>query len=96
MYECLDNIEKLQETSLLPIIEFYSSLTDSHISLADYQHVRSVWDKTWCKTLQDYVNLYLNLDVAFLSDIYLQWRSVLMELFNLDCLYFLTLASFAI
>ena len=34
--------------------------------------------------------------MAFLADIYLQSHCVLMELFNLDCLYFLTLASFAI
>ena len=40
--------------------------------------------------------MYLNLDVAFLADIYLQWRSILMGLFKVDCLYFLTLASFAI
>ena len=40
--------------------------------------------------------MYLNLDVAFLADIYLQWQSILMDLFKLDCLYFLTLASFAI
>ena len=52
--------------------------------------------KTGCRTLKDYVNLYLNLDVAFLAGIYLQWRCVLMDLFNLDCLYFLTLAPFAI
>ena len=95
-YEYLDSIEKLQETSLPPISEFYSNLADSHISIADYQHAQSVWDKTGCKTLQDYVDLYLNLDVAFLADIYLHWRCVLMELFNLDCLYFLTLTSFAI
>ena len=55
-----------------------------------------VWAKTGCKTLQDYVDLYLNLDVAFLADIYLQWRCVFTELFSLDCLDFLTLASFAI
>ena len=57
-YEYLDSIEKLQETSLLPISELYSSLADSHISIADYQHAQSVWDKTGCKTLQDYVDLY--------------------------------------
>ena len=95
-YEYLDSIEKLQEISLPPISEFYSSLADSHISIADYQHAQSVLEKTGCKTLQDYVDLYLNLDVAFLADIYLQWHCVLMELFNLDCLYFRTLASFAI
>ena len=95
-YEYLDSIEKLQETSLPLISEFYSSLTDSHISSTNYQHAQTVWAKTGCKTLQDYVDLYLNLDVAFLADIYLQWRRVLMDLFNLDCLYFLTLASYAI
>ena len=71
-YEYLDSIEKLQVTSLPPICEFYSSLTNSHISIADYQHAQTVWDKTGCKTLQDYVELYLNLDVALLADIYLQ------------------------
>ena len=70
LYEYLDSIEKLQETSLPPISEFYSSLTDSHISSSDYQHAQTVWAKTGCKTLQDYVDLYLNLDVAFLADIF--------------------------
>ena len=95
-YEYIDGLDKLQETSLPPQHAFYSTLTNSHIGLTDYQHAQTVWDKTDCKTLQDYIDLYLNLDVAFLADIYLQWRSVLMDLFKLDCLYFLTLASFAI
>ena len=95
-YEYMDTMEKLQETSLPPIGEFYSSLTNSHISTADYQHTQTVWEKKGCRTLKDYVDLYLNLDVAFLADIYLQWCCVLMDLFSLNCLYFLTLASFAI
>ena len=94
-YEYIDGLDKLQETSLPPQHAFYSTLTNSHIGLTDYQHAQTVWDKTVCKTLQDYIDLYLNLDVAFLADIYLQWRSVLLDLFKLDCLYFLTLASFA-
>ena len=95
-YEYIDTMDKLKETSLPPQEAFYSTLSDSNISLSDYQHAQKVWQKTGCKTLGDYVNMYLQLDVAFLADIYLQWRVVLMELFNLDCLYFLTLASFAI
>ena len=79
-----------------PINEFYSSLTDSNITASDYQHAQNVWDKTNCNTLKDYVNVYLNLDVVLLADIYLQWRSLLLELFDLDCLYFLTLSSYAI
>ena len=91
----MDDIEKLKETSLPHINEFHSNLTDSNISTSDYQHTQDVWDKTSCSTLKDYVNMYLNLDVALLADIYLQWRSVLLELFYLDCLYFLTLSSYA-
>ena len=92
----MDCLGKLEETSFPPIGEFYSSLTNSHISTSDYQHAQKVWEKTGCTILRDYVDLYLNLDVAFLAVIYLQWRSVHLDLFNLDCLYFLTLVSFAI
>ena len=55
----MDDIEKLKDTSLPPINEFYSNLTDSNISTSDYQHAQDVWDKT----LKNYVNVYLNLDV---------------------------------
>ena len=92
----MDDIAKLKETSLPPINEFYSSLTDSNTTTSNYQHAQDVWDKTNCSNLKDYVNVYLNLDVALLADIYLQWRSVLLELFDLDCLYFLTLSPYAI
>ena len=70
-YEYMDDIEKLNETSLSPINEFYSSLTDSNITTSDYQHAQDVWEKTNCSNLKDYVNVYLNLDVALLADIYL-------------------------
>ena len=95
-YEYIEGLDKLQETSLPSQHAFYSPLTNSHIGITDYQHAQTIWDKTDCKTLQNYIDLYLNLDVALLADIYLLWRSILMDLFKLDCLYSLTLASFAI
>ena len=73
-YEYMDDIEKLKDTSLPPINVFYSNLTDSNISTSDYQHTQDVWDKTSCSTLKNYVNVYLNLDVALLTDIYLLMR----------------------
>ena len=94
-YEFLDNFDKLQNTSLPPKEAFYSTLTDSHISQEDYDHAKKVWDLTNCQTLLDYVKLYLNMDVSLLADVYLQWRDTLMSLFDLDCLYYLTLASYA-
>ena len=94
-YEYLTSLDKLQERSLPPKAEFYSSLTDSHISDEEYAHALKVWELCKCQTLIDYVNLYLDMDVALLADIYLQWRETLLNLFGLDCLYFLTLASYA-
>ena len=45
-YEYIDSFDKLEETSLPPINQFYSSLTDSNIKPSDYQHAQSVWART--------------------------------------------------
>ena len=89
-------MHRLNEQSVPPIEAFYSHLTESHISQADYDHVCRVWTETNCQTLKDYVQLYLELDVSLLADIYCQWRSTLLSAFKLDSLYYLTLASYAI
>ena len=94
-YEYLSSLDKLEETSLPPKEAFYSSLSDRHITDEDYSHALKVWDACQCATILDYLKIYLNMDVALLADIYLQWRQTLLELFDLDCLYFLTLASYA-
>ena len=95
-YEYFDCIDKLDECSVPRIEAFYSHLSESHISLSDYNHVCEIWNKANCQTLKDYVKIYLELDVSLLADVYLQWRSTLLSAFKLDCLYFLTLASYAI
>ena len=43
-YKYLDSIDKLQEISLPPLSEFYSSLTDSNVSPSDYQHAQNCLD----------------------------------------------------
>ena len=91
-YKFLKGEEQLKVENLPAKHYFYSSLTDQHITSDDYNQAQLAWEKNGCRTTYDYVNLYLNLDVAFLADIYLQWRSILLELFSLDCLYFLTLS----
>ena len=93
-YEYLSSLETLEETSLPNKPSFYSSLTDSHITNADYSHALQVWNVCNCETILDYVKIYLDMDVGLLADIYLQWRETLLELFGLDSLYFLTLASY--
>ena len=53
----------------LPNVHFYSSLTDKHVSDDDYAHAHKVWDICGCKTLGDYLKLYLEIDVSLLADI---------------------------
>ena len=95
-YEYISSLSKLNETSLPPKAAFYSSLSDNHISDEEYTHALKVWEACKCNTLMDYLKLYLEMDVGLLADVYLQWRQTLLDLFKLDCLYFLTLPSYAI
>ena len=46
---------------------FYSSLTGTHISDEDYEHVLDVWDRFETKTMKDYHALYLRCDVLLLA-----------------------------
>ena len=43
-YEWFDSIEKLNETRLPPMKDFYSSLTGEDISEEDYSHAQKVWE----------------------------------------------------
>ena len=95
-YEYLSSLDKLNETVIPPKASFFSTLQQRGLTDEEYNHVREVWDKSSCSTLGEYVNLYLQLDVGLLADIYLNWRKTLLEVFKLDSLYFLTLASYAI
>ena len=62
-YETINNYCKLYETQLPPQDAFYSSLNNSKCSDADYKKVLIVRDTFNCKTLLDYHNLYLKVNV---------------------------------
>ena len=88
-YEYIDSVEKLNESQLPPIEQFYSSLTDSHISLEDYQHAQRVWVAFECKTLLDYLLLYMKLDILILADVFLEFCENSLSAYKLDpCHYF--------
>ena len=45
---------------------FDSLLYNTKCSKADYRAANKIWDKFNCKTLMDYHNLYLTVDVLFI------------------------------
>jgi hypothetical protein len=67
-YEFITSMDRLSDTKLPEIHDFYSSLKQSGISPEDYQRAQAVWDTFKCKTLSDYTRLYCRSDTYLLAD----------------------------
>lgn len=88
-YNYLNKVEKLNETSLPKREEFFNLLTDKDCSPDDYNHAQKVWNVFDCKTLEDYLMLYLKTDVLLLSDIFENFRLLCKKIYKLDpCHYY--------
>ncbi|XP_046811985.1 uncharacterized protein LOC111688865, partial [Lucilia cuprina] len=88
-YNYLNSIAKLQETCLPNIDDFYNKLTETVCSLEDYAHAQEVWSKFNCKTIEDYLMIYLKSDVLLLADVFENFRIVCKSIYNLDpCHYY--------
>ncbi|XP_050440025.1 uncharacterized protein LOC126845412 [Adelges cooleyi] len=83
-YEYIDCVEKLDETKLPDISAFYSKLSNSTISEADYGHAKTMWDTFECKTIGDYSDNYLLVDVMVLVDVFEKFRVECLKNYKLD------------
>ncbi|XP_019614616.1 PREDICTED: uncharacterized protein LOC109462504 [Branchiostoma belcheri] len=54
-YEWMDDLSKLEQTSLPPADAFYSRLRGTHISPDDYAHCQTVWKECGMKTIKDFL-----------------------------------------
>lgn len=68
-YDYVDSWNKLNETSLPSKDEFYSALTESHISDVEYDLANKVWKEFNIKSLGEYSDLYLKTDILLLADV---------------------------
>ncbi|XP_022777903.1 uncharacterized protein LOC111319374 [Stylophora pistillata] len=88
-YEWLKTINRLDETELPPIEAFFSVLSGSGITEAEYNHAQRVWKTFGMKTMRDYHNLYNRSDVLLLADVFENFRKVCKENYDLDpCWYY--------
>ena len=87
-YDYMDSFDKFNEK--LPTKEdFYSQLSDEHISDEDYAHAKKVWNTFKLQTMGEYHNLYLKSDILLLADVFENFRKTCLQYYKLDpCHYF--------
>ena len=89
-YEYVNEPSKFNETTLPSIEQFFSRLTESNISEADYNHAQTVWNSLKIKNLGEYHDLYLKTDVVLLADVFEHFRDTILNYFQLDPCHFYT------
>ena len=83
------------ETSLPPVEKFYNTLNDQAVTDEDYRHAQECWKHYDMRSMRDYHDFYLTLDVLLLADVFASFRWNVLDKHGLDCLYFPTLPSLA-
>jgi len=89
-YEYTDSWRKLDEASLPQKESFYSTLTEENIKEKEYEHAVTVWNHFNCKTLGEYSDLYLKIDVLLLADIFENFRDICLTTYSLDAAFYYT------
>ncbi|KAJ8909887.1 hypothetical protein NQ315_008910 [Exocentrus adspersus] len=93
-YDYVKSSDRLDATSLPPIDEFYNKLTDSTISVDDYQHAQRVWATFNIKSLGEYMELYMKTDILLLVDVFEQFRKSCHKTYGLDPANYYTLPGY--
>ena len=83
-------MQKLKETQLPSKEDFYSTLTDSNISDAEYEHAKQVWNSFKITSLGEYSDLYLKTDVLLLALIFESFRGSCIATYGLDPAHYYT------
>jgi DNA-directed RNA polymerase subunit RPC12/RpoP len=94
-YDWLNDMSKLESTTLPQKDDFKSILTGEDITDEQYQFAQMAWDTFGHKTMKDYTITYLLSDVCILGDIFEDFRNMCLEYYNLDACYYLTAPSLA-
>ena len=74
---------------------FYSKLYLEDITDKDYTHDQKVFQEFNLKNLSDYHNLFVQSDTLFLADIFENFRSKCIEIYELDPVHFLSAPGLA-
>ena len=66
----MDSFERFNETKLPEKEEYCSSLKNQEISDEEYDFAKTVWEKFKLKDIGELHDLYMNVDVMILADVF--------------------------
>ena len=95
LYEYMDDWEKLNDTSLPETENFYSHLNTKGFTDADYAHAKRVRKDFEIKRIGEYHDLYVQSDTLLLADVFENFWSMSLEIYELNPAHFLTASGLA-
>ena len=87
-YSYMESLDVLNDTQLPSKEQFDSELTGEGISDTEYAFAKKVWSVFQCKTLRNYMEVYLLADVLLLADVFENFRRISIEEYSLDPVYY--------
>lgn len=94
-YDYLDCWEKMEETALPSKENFYSKLMDEQISDNEHQFAEKIWREFNITNLGEYSDLYLKTDILLLADVFENFRSTCLKIYQLDPAHYFTSPGFS-
>ena len=81
----------------LPSIEkFYSSFKLDSITEEDYDKTLGIYKKLKCKNIEEYLDIYLKLDICLQCDIFNVFRNYIWDKFEIDCSKYIASCSLSL
>ena len=85
--------DNLNEEFLPKKKNFYNQLTMNKITNKEYKKVKLFYDQMKFKNLREYLECYLTSDITLLADIFNNFRKMVFDEFELDCIKYVSAPS---
>ena len=92
--KCYDDL--LNCKKFPPHKAFYSSLREKNISIQEYNRGQEVFDVFECDSLATYMDIYCELDVLLLAEVFTKFRKSIFEQFEIDATNFISLPALSL
>ena len=94
-YDYADSFSVFSEKNLPPKEAFYNQMKEEHISDIDYSRAKNVFNNTNCRTLLDYMEIYIKTDTLILCDVFENFRELCLSYYGIDACHYMSLPAFA-